>query len=468
MANTARDLIKCRISNDPGTTGDFELDTAFTNSLLPEATDDGLQMKLNITENGVGTEIRRNCTYTHSTTTFGRGTMVRSTAAADAALNFTSAAIVSVVPSAEDYLTTEVVGASLLPRYRAALAATAANTADTIIAYMGDSTVAGAYGSGDDWNTCRTYCPPVLLGTWLKTRMGLPVSLDAAFGQGASSVELLYDPRVTRTTWTGANDGTPAGLGGGAYRNDTNEAASINFAFVDTFDTIEVDYLTNSGGADFTISVDGGSAIGATVSSTGTLAVATASRTCASGTHTVNINRLAGAGFICIFAVRVRHSTTKRVLCWNWGVGGSAVAAWTDTTYPWTPGNYAPTLAPHLILVQLGINDAIASRTNAEALTDYQALVDMYRVTSDIVFVTPVPVAAASATLVDQRDIVTACREIALRNGCPIVDAAALFGTYLSAATAGYFEPADDAVHPGPTGYQAIADAVSRLPGLLR
>ncbi len=103
MANTARDLIKCRISNDPGTSGNFTLSTAFTNSLLPAAADDGLAFKLNITENGVGTEIRRNCTYTHSTTTFGRGTMVRSTAAADAALNFTAAAIVSVVPSAEDY-----------------------------------------------------------------------------------------------------------------------------------------------------------------------------------------------------------------------------------------------------------------------------------------------------------------------------------------------------------------------------
>ena len=103
MANTARDLIKCRISNDPGTTGSFILDTAFTNSLLPSSGDNGLAFKLNITENGVGTEIRRNCTYTHSTTTFSRGTMVRSTAAADAALNFTSAAIVSVVPSAEDY-----------------------------------------------------------------------------------------------------------------------------------------------------------------------------------------------------------------------------------------------------------------------------------------------------------------------------------------------------------------------------
>ena len=107
MANTARDLIKCRISNTPGTSSGFTLDSAVSNFLMPSSTDNTLTFKLNITENGVGTEIRRNCTYTHSTTTFTRGTMVRSTGTADAALDFTSAAIVSVVPSAEDFLTAE-------------------------------------------------------------------------------------------------------------------------------------------------------------------------------------------------------------------------------------------------------------------------------------------------------------------------------------------------------------------------
>jgi len=129
MANTARDLIKCRISNTPGTSGNFTLSTAFTNSLLPAAADDGLQFKLNITENGVGTEIRRNCTYTHSTTTFSRGTMVRSTGAGDAALNFTANAIVSVVPSAEDFLTTEQVAAVAPVNYAIGIGAGAtANT----------------------------------------------------------------------------------------------------------------------------------------------------------------------------------------------------------------------------------------------------------------------------------------------------------------------------------------------------
>lgn len=103
MANVPRDLIKCSISNAPGTTGGFTLAAAAANSLMPVAGDDGLKFKLNITQNGVGTEIRKDCTYTHSTPAFARGTMVRSTGTANADLDFTSAAIVRVVPSAEDF-----------------------------------------------------------------------------------------------------------------------------------------------------------------------------------------------------------------------------------------------------------------------------------------------------------------------------------------------------------------------------
>ncbi|MBK7459862.1 MAG: hypothetical protein IPJ42_16065 [Betaproteobacteria bacterium] len=129
MANTARDLIKCRISNTPGTSSGFTLDSAVSNFLMPSSTDNTLTFKLNITENGIGTEIRRDCTYTHSTTSFSRGTMVRSTGTADAALDFTSAALVSVVPSAEDFLTTEQVAAVAPVNYAIGIGAGAtANT----------------------------------------------------------------------------------------------------------------------------------------------------------------------------------------------------------------------------------------------------------------------------------------------------------------------------------------------------
>ena len=184
MANTARDLIKCRISNDPGTTGSFILDTAFTNSLLPSSGDNGLAFKLNITENGVGTEIRRNCTYTHSTTTFGRGTMVRSTGTSDAALDFTSAAIVSVVPSAEDYLTTEEVaairagGVYIQPTNNSTTDPAVAQAAADIAAAAGQVLYLGA----GTWNFTTT---------GLAIEGGLDLNLGGVSGAGYKALEIV-------------------------------------------------------------------------------------------------------------------------------------------------------------------------------------------------------------------------------------------------------------------------------------
>ncbi len=165
MANTARDLIKCSISNAPGTTGGFTLAAAAANSLMPGAGDDGLKFKLNITQNGVGTEIRKDCTYTHSSTSFSRGTMVRSTGTADAALNFTSAAIVRVVPSAEDYRSADP-GGQLVVAIGDSLQGDGVTTGS-----LGFSTLAK---SGINWGCAL-----------LKQALWMPVGVTSSYSSGA-------------------------------------------------------------------------------------------------------------------------------------------------------------------------------------------------------------------------------------------------------------------------------------------
>ncbi|MBK7515440.1 MAG: SGNH/GDSL hydrolase family protein [Betaproteobacteria bacterium] len=185
MANTARDLIKCSISNAPGTTGGFTLAAAAANSLMPGAGDDGLKFKLNITQNGVGTEIRKDCTYTHSSTSFSRGTMVRSTGTADAALNFTSAAIVRVVPSADDFYTSDPSG--------------------QLVVAIGDSLQGGGMGvaamgfstynvSGLNWGCAL-----------LKQALWMPVGVTSAYSSGAPNL-VNYCLAVSGTTTQDAID----------------------------------------------------------------------------------------------------------------------------------------------------------------------------------------------------------------------------------------------------------------------
>lgn len=95
--STQRNFIRQTISNTPGSAGGFTLSTPVSGFLGLEAGDDGLSFDLKITE-GTSSEARTGCVYTHGTTSLTRGTLEKSTTGA--AVNFTSAAIVSVVATA--------------------------------------------------------------------------------------------------------------------------------------------------------------------------------------------------------------------------------------------------------------------------------------------------------------------------------------------------------------------------------
>tara|TARA_R110000823_G_scaffold225669_3_gene353427 strand:- start:1741 stop:1899 length:159 start_codon:yes stop_codon:yes gene_type:complete len=45
-------------------------------------------------------------------------------------------------------------------------------------------------------------------------------------------------------------------------------------------------------------------------------------------------------------------------------------------------------------------------------------------------------------------------------NGCALIDAFALYGNYANGAAQGFYEPADDLIHPGGVGYGAVAAAI--------
>lgn len=99
MPDTARDLIKQTISNTPGAAGSLTLSTASTGYLALGASDDGKTFTVLISASDSDTaakEMRSGCTYTHSTTTLTRGTLVAGTA-----IDLTSSAVVSVVMQAD-------------------------------------------------------------------------------------------------------------------------------------------------------------------------------------------------------------------------------------------------------------------------------------------------------------------------------------------------------------------------------
>jgi hypothetical protein len=361
-----------------------------------------------------------------------------------------------------------------LPRWRAKLAAVRAGTGDAIAAIAGDSLFAGAWGSGAIWAGCRPFAQGVLLGNYWAARSGIDVSQDSFFGTGAADAQRLYDSRTSYVNWTGTNDGTIIGLGGNGPRNDAAEIASWVIRFSKTFNSINIRYFTNAGGATFDVFVNG--ALLSTITPGASIGFATATISCprTSG-GTITVTRRAGAGFFALMGAWATDSTVRRVLMWNWGAGGTTIADWSDQSQTYFLGFQGIANPPDLLYFGTGINTAIANQIGgvaiatafANAVTNYQAIVDLYRPTTDIVFVTPTPIDLSQASLAQQRAIWTACRQVAMQNGCPIIDNSALFGTYLAARNLGYYLPQNDLIHCGPTGYAAMSGNAVLLPGLL-
>ena len=104
-----RDRLKTTISNTPSTSGNLTISGASSGFKTFDATADGLLFDILISE-GTDWELRKDCQYTHSTTTLTRGTLVSSSSGS--AVSFTSSAIVSNVLLAQRTIPTTITAPS--------------------------------------------------------------------------------------------------------------------------------------------------------------------------------------------------------------------------------------------------------------------------------------------------------------------------------------------------------------------
>jgi lysophospholipase L1-like esterase len=355
----------------------------------------------------------------------------------------------------------------LLPRFFNALAATAANLADTNVAVLGDSIMAGAYATGSPWVGARPLSPPSVLAQILSNYF--EINQDSVFGDSSLLVPLgQYDPRMSATTnnW---NVFSPAGLGGQCFRNDTNEESTLSMRTTNSFDTITVRYLQSPGGASFNVRVAGGIPLGATVSTVGGLDDVIITRTCprVTGPNRIDIQREAGAGALPIYSIEASDSTKRRVNIYNWGYGGSSSNDWASVVNVYDPPAMINSESPHLTFICVGVNDALLGTVPATYITNMQTLIDNVRVTSDIVLCIPSPVATGSSSAATQFGLYSLLRDLGQKNGVPVCDVNALFGNYLTGVAAGYYLPANEAVHPGAAGQAAIATLFASVPGVI-
>jgi hypothetical protein len=355
-----------------------------------------------------------------------------------------------------------------LPKWRKALADVLAGVADARVAFAGDSTTVGLLtGTGGLWARSAS----VVMGKLLAAR-GIPVNMNNCWGDQTRTGGTTYtnfDPRCALgSNWSSAGGGI--NLVGGSPIGNTAGSGTFSFTPLDPvtgaayqFDTIDVYYCQNTSYGSFQIAVDGGAAIGGTVVCNGARMLQVASRSVTLGAHTVNINATA-AGQIFLIGIVCSNSAQKAVRIFNMG-GGSLVSGnfTMGTIGDFTPtpamtnNTLTPVLAPHLCIIDLGVNDRRLALYNNSYDSALQSMITrLQTVGSDVILCKPMPsdlTTSAFTTQANQDAFDAAVDRLVIANGLPpAFSKRARFQSYEIGNPNGFYS---DGLHCSYAGYTA-------------
>jgi len=350
----------------------------------------------------------------------------------------------------------------LMPHWVACTAKVKINAGNCRVYAVGDSTTYGLYSAnvGDTGDlTVASY--PTRLSQYLNSTL-LPTQRDSFMGAGASQgAGFGNDARIVMGSgWTTVNAPSTGGLLFGA----SSTTASLSFTPVDQVNQFVLWVVTNSGGLG-TYAVDAG---GTTNFSSGG-AAGLSSVTISAGTlgnHTLNLNWLSG-GSVYVVGVEASNTAIGSVQIINAGIPGAGAGtvsgiSWASATSAWSPLNAVPIQAPDVVLIDLGINNWTGANSTTVAVyqANMQAIITAYKVTSDVILITPAPSSIGNVALAIQQTYVTAMYQLAISNQIPIIDNFGRWGSYERTNVAPFLFY-NNVLHPGPNGYSDFAQAIA-------
>lgn len=343
---------------------------------------------------------------------------------------------------------------SLLPKWRPKLAGVLAKTGRAKILCVGDSTTAGlGAGSGGTTNStgARQNSYPDFLGARLNA-LGIPTTLGSFGGYGNDTGNAAYDARVSYGAGWSSSGST---IGGGLIANSST-TNPISFTPAETFDTIDLYFLSFTNNGTFTVNVDGGAAAATINSGASNVGYTKQTVTVARGTHTINIARNGTGGIVYLLLVDTYDSTKPAVSIINVGKSGSTSNSWVDTSLAWSTLTMIGNLAPDLTILDLGINDAIQSVALATYTANMQTVIAKAKLTGDVIAKLPNPNNLPAVV-----PYVTALRGLAAQLKLPTIDNAYRDGNSgaSGAAPAAFFF---DALHRTALGYADTARSVEK------
>jgi hypothetical protein len=284
-----------------------------------------------------------------------------------------------------------------------------------LLAFVGDSTMAGTRSTGD----LKTNSWPAQMLPLLAPFMALDE--NGFYGNQTTNntiAELVaYDPRIS--AGTGVAIDTAFSLGGYAVALD-NATGPLTFTPTKAYDTL--DLITSCGGTTSTIGVQFGSGT-VTNYPMNALNITKTTITKTLGTEPVVLTKATGAPRVQ--AITLRNSTAPKVMLANMAKAGSASTDWAQT---YTPGaGRAPmaalaTVNPVAALVVLGVNDWSNGVAVATYAANMQTIINSIKSYADVILGVPFP--SNISAYPTQGQYVAALKSLAASNNLPLIDLA--------------------------------------------
>lgn len=322
------------------------------------------------------------------------------------------------------------------------------------ILILGDSFVRGL-GTTDP----ETDGWPALLEDQLKALLG-----DGGGGYygeplGAGTLSANWEKMTLGGTWTGLGEGGPGG--GILYASSNGATASLT---VDG-DTLTILYQEFNLSGQFTVAVDGGSAVTyGTVTSPASLTPKTVEISLGgTGSHTIVITNATPGRYFYLVGVAAVNSAGGPVIYRMGKDGGTAFtwAQWENTvTHVLTPSNlyYIDQLQPQLTIIALGINDWNFQTSLADYEVSLRYLIEKAQLYGHVLLVGSVQFSSIVRTIT-QAQYNDVMYDLATEYDCAYLDMPARWGVFREGVVRGFTTTLTDG-HPSDAGAQDFADAV--------
>lgn len=322
---------------------------------------------------------------------------------------------------------------------------------------IGDSTTWGEGGglsdAANNRKSAKLYCWPTVFAAQLAS-LGIPANSENLFGSGSNTgvvsigdLQNYYKPGFNPANAWGISGSTTAGGGLFLDSADTNLLTYQPAINVDTFKLFDITTPT-AGGINYNI--DGGS--NTLLSQSPANAFRTTQIAAGSpGTHTLNVARASGNGFLA--GVQAWNSAVPQFDVLNIGRGSAVAADVALTTNPWSSLSAITALAASadLILIDLTINDAAANTAVAAYKASIQAIINVAVASgATVMLVTGNPTDPATDNAVIQQNFRQYYKDLAVLNNLPMVDQWVLYTSW-AAMNARSFT--FNARHPNMAGY---------------